>query len=48
MKKNYVVVFHVYKFTSDQNMNAFELKIQHQKNSFRTHLGRNQSFILLT
>jgi hypothetical protein len=28
-------------------MNAFELKIQHQKDSFRTHLGGNQSFILL-
>jgi hypothetical protein len=29
-------------------MNAFELKIQHQKGSFRTHLGFNQSFILLS
>jgi hypothetical protein len=48
MKNNYVVVFHVYKFTSDQNMNAFELKIQHQKDSFRTYLGCNQSFIPLS
>jgi hypothetical protein len=29
-------------------MNAFELKIQHQKDSFRTHLGCNQSFIPLS
>jgi hypothetical protein len=27
-------------------MNAFELKIQHQKDSFRIHLRRNQFFIL--
>jgi hypothetical protein len=29
-------------------MNAFELNIQHQKDLFRTHLGCNQSFLLLS
>jgi hypothetical protein len=28
-------------------MSALELKIQHQKDSYRNHLGRNQSFIFL-